>query len=93
MISCKRLFEICVIYQKYESKRISHKRKLIDLYAFQKPLYSKILFWRYIEICNSTPNPGYAPDFSSLQAVSKMHYLYANAVVQPSVQHCKCYMV
>ena len=25
-------------------------------------------------------------------AVSKMHCLYANAVVQPSVQHCPCYM-
>ena len=26
-------------------------------------------------------------------AVPKMHCLYANAVVQPSVQHCSCYMV
>ena len=25
-------------------------------------------------------------------AVPKMHCLYANAVVQPSVQHCPCYM-
>ena len=25
-------------------------------------------------------------------AVSKMHCLYANAVVQPSVQHCPCYI-
>ena len=26
-------------------------------------------------------------------AVPKMHCLYANAVVHPSVQHCPCYMV
>ena len=42
------------------------------------------------------PNPGWAicaPHFSSLQAVAKMHCLYTNAVVQPSVQHYACYMV
>ena len=41
------------------------------------------------------PNPGwtiYAPHFSILQAVPKMHCLCANAVVHPSVQHCPCYM-
>ena len=47
---------------------------------------------RYIKICNSTSNPGwliFAPHLtSSLQAVSKLHCLYANAAVQPSVQHC-----
>ena len=55
-----------------------------------------LLYRRYIKICNSTPNPDwtiYAPQFSSLQAVFKMHCLYANAVVQPSVQHCPYYMV
>ena len=30
-------------------------------------------------------------NFSILQVVNKMHYLYANAVVQPSVQHYLCY--
>ena len=44
--------------------------------------------WQY-------PNPDwtiYAPHFSILLAVVKMHCLYANAVVQPSVQHYSCYM-
>ena len=44
--------------------------------------------WQY-------PNPDwtiYAPHFSILLAVVKMHCLYANAVVQPSVQHVSCYM-
>ena len=88
--------KVYIIYHKYESKWVPHKRELIDLYVFQKSQYSVLLFWRYNKICNSTPNPSwmiYAPHFSSLQAVSKMHCIYANAVVQPSVQHCPCYMV
>ena len=39
--------------------------------------------WQY-------PNPDwtfFAPHFAILLAVVKMHCLYANAVVQPSVQH------
>ena len=41
------------------------------------------------------PNPDwtiYPPHFSILQAVNKIHCLYANAVVQPSVQYYSCYM-
>ena len=34
----------------------------------------------------------YPPHFSILQAVNKMRCLYANAVVQPSMQHYSCYM-
>ena len=79
-------------------KKVPHKGELNDFYLFQKSLYSMLLFQRYIKICNSTPNPGqsrtiYAPHFSSLQPVPTKHCLYANAVVQSSVQHCPCYMV
>ena len=41
------------------------------------------------------PNPDwtiYPPHFSILQAVNKIYCLYANAVVQPSVQYYSCYM-
>ena len=41
------------------------------------------------------PNPDwtiYPPHFSILQAVNKMHCPYANAVVQPRVQHYSCYI-
>ena len=44
--------------------------------------------WQY-------PNPDwtiYASHFSILLAVVKMHCLYANAKVQPSVQYYSCYM-
>ena len=37
------------------SKRVPHKRKIIDLYVFQKSLYSMYSFLRYIKICNTTP--------------------------------------
>ena len=50
-----------------------------------------LLFCRYIKICNNIPNPDwtlFAPHFSSFQAVSKMHCLYTNAVMQPSLQSC-----
>ena len=45
--------------------------------------------------CNKTPNAGltlFAPYFSSSQAVSNMHCVYANTVVQPSMQHCPYYI-
>ena len=48
-----------------------------------------------LEIYNITPIQNwtiYPPHFSILQAVNKMHCLYANAVVQPSVQHYSYYM-
>ena len=49
-----------------------------------------LLFQRYIKICDSTYTSWsiYAPHLSSLEAVFKMHCLYANAVVQPSMKHC-----
>ena len=43
----------------------------------------------------TAPNPDwtiYTTHFPILLAVVKMHCLYANAVVQPSVQHYSCYM-
>ena len=46
---------IYIIYPKYKSKRVPHKRGLIHLYVFQKSMYSMLLFWRYINICNSYP--------------------------------------
>ena len=49
------LLKICIINQEYELKRVPYKRKLIDLYVFQKSPYSMLLFWRYSKICNSTP--------------------------------------
>ena len=78
-----------------ELKRVPYKRELIYLYVFQKSPYSMLLFWRYSKMCNITPIQNwtiYPPHFSILQAVNKMHCLYANAVVQPSVQHYSCYM-
>ena len=88
-ISCKSLLHIYFTIQEYKSKRLSHKRKLTDSYLFQKSLNSTLLFRRYIKICNSTPIKvrQYAPHLSTLEAVFEMHCLYANAVVQPSVQH------
>ena len=76
-------------------KRVPYKRKLIDLYAFQKLPNSMLLFWRYSKICNSIPiqiGQFYPPHSSILQAVNKIHCLYANAVVQPSVQYYSFYM-
>ena len=87
MISCKGPLKIYNIYQEYESKRKTHKRESIDLYVFQKPLYFMLLLWIYSKICNSTPNPSwtiFASHFSILQAVPKMHCLYASAIVQPA---------
>ena len=84
-----------IIYQEYELKRVPYKRELIDLHVFQKSLYSMLLFWRYSKICNSIPiQIGQFIHLTSsiLQAVNKMHCLYANAVVQPNVQHYSCYM-
>ena len=81
-------FDACI-------KRVTYKRELIDLYVFQKSSYSMLLFWRYSKMCNITPIQNwtiYPPHFSFLQAVNKMHCLYANALVQPSVQHYSCYM-
>ena len=52
-------------------------------------------FSRNIAKYVTVPNPDwtiYAPHFSILLAVVKMHCLYANAVVQPSVLHYSCYM-
>ena len=53
-------------------------------------LYSEVIA-KYVTV----PNPDwtiYPPHFSILQAMNKMHCLYANAVMQPSVQHYSCYM-
>ena len=84
-----------IIFQEYWLKRVPYKTKLIGLYVFQKLLNSMLLFWRNSKICNSTPNPDwtiYTPHFSILLAVVKMHCLYDNAIVQPSVQYSSCYM-
>ena len=55
-----------------------------------------LLFWRYSKICNSIPiQIGqfiHLMHFSILQAVNKIHRLYANAAVQPSVQYYSCYI-
>ena len=94
-MSCKGFLKMYIIYQEYELKRVLCKRELIDLYVFQTSPHSMLLFWRYSKICIQYPNPDwtiYAPHFSILLAVVKMHCLYANALVQPSVQHCPCYM-
>ena len=88
--------KIYIIYQEYELKRVPYKRELTDLsYVFQKSPYSMLLFWRYSKIWSITPIQNwtiYPPHYSILQAVNKMHCLYSNAVVQPSVQHYSCYM-
>ena len=81
------------------TSRLADKRKHIKLVSSvkysKKSLYSMLLFWRYSKICNITPIQNwtiYPPHFSILQAVNKMHCLYANAVVQPSMRHYSCYM-
>ena len=61
--------------------------KITIFYAFVLEIYENMLQY---------PNPGwmiYAQCLSSLEAVFKVHCLHANAVMQPSVQHCPCYMV
>ena len=95
IISCKRLFKIYIIYQKYDSERVPQKENLL-IYTYSKSHCIPCFFVSEINQNMLQWHPGwtiYAPHFSSLQAVSKMHCLYANAVVQPSVQHCPCYMV
>ena len=96
MIPCKWLLKIHIIYHEYESKRVPHTQKKINWFIYiSKITLFPLLFWRYSKLCNSTPNPSwtiYAHHFSILQAVRKIHCLYANAIVQPSLQHCACCM-
>ena len=83
-----------IYLSKIRNKKSITQKNINWLISIQKSRYSMLLFLRYIKICNSTPNPGwtlFVLRFSSFQAVSKTHCLYANAVVQPSVQHCPCY--
>ena len=83
-----------IIYQEYELKSVPYKRKLFDLYVFQKSPYSMLL-WRYSKICNSTQiQIGQFIHLTSLfyRQWTKCIVLYANAVVQPSVQHYSCFM-
>ena len=84
-----------IIYQEYELKSVPYKRKLFDLYVFQKSPYSMLLFWRYSKICNSTQiQIGQFIHLTSLfyRQWTKCIVFYANAVVQPSVQHYSCFM-
>ena len=92
-----------IIYQKYGSKRVPHKRELIGLHVFQKSLYSMCFFRRYIKICNSTPIQVErficnAPHFSypfkwdtlenrRLLAQATMFYKIINGIVNISIPH------
>ena len=87
-----------IIYQKYESKRVPHKIKANQLIcAYFKN--HRIPCFRSGDVSNYvTVPPIQVGQFMHLTSLVNsqcptMHCLYANAVVQPSVQHCPCYMV